>query len=221
MFWWLSLPVLVGAVLWRRRWRYLLGLFLATAILGVVYGSSAIHDNPDPAAVTIGNSYSRYWLPLFVAMTPLAAAALVRLGEKTKPFVPAICLIALFAFGADVVFFSSDDALWPMRGRLAAAETIRATVLDLTEDDAVIVTERGDKLFFPDRIIRYPLRDETTYALLPKIVEFAPLYYYGITLPQSDLDYLNNLKLKDDGLRIELVKNFGVESLYRFIIVGR
>lgn len=221
MFWWLILPALVGMILLRKHWKYTAGILLAATILGIVSGSAAIHDNPDLSAVTIGNSYSRYWLSLFVAITPLVAVALLRLGDlafwkKIKKIIPVICFVAILALSVNTVFFSSDDALWPTRTRLAAAETIRDRLLVLTEQNAVIITERGDKLFFPDRVIRFPLRDETTYAILPQIIAVAPLYYYGITLPQSDLDYLNNLKLVDSKLRIDLVENLGAESLYRF-----
>ncbi|MFA6131743.1 MAG: glycosyltransferase family 39 protein [Patescibacteria group bacterium] len=226
MFWWLTIPALVGAglLLWqektRRRFLWpLLGLFLTAAILVIVYGSSAIHDNPDLSAITIGNSYSRYWLPLFVAITPLVAVVLTKLAEKTKKFIPVVCFLAILALSINIVFFSSVDALWPTRERLIEAEVVRERVLTLTEDNAVIVTERGDKLFFPDRVIRYYLRDETTYALLPQIITIAPLYYYGVTLPQIDLDYLNNQKLAAAKLRIDLVETLGSESLYRFTLL--
>ena len=39
--------------------------------------------------------------------------------------------------------------------------------------------------------------------------------YYGITLPETDLSYLNDEKLKGLGLHIELVKTFDAETLYR------
>lgn len=219
MFWWLIIPAIIGVIiLWSRRQlrsRHAAALLGATAILGIIYGSSAIHDNPDLSAITIGNSYSRYWLPLFVAITPLAALALVEFGNKTKKFISVICFLIILGFSVDIVFFSTDDALWPTRVRLAEAQTIRDAVLNLTENNAVIVTERGDKLFFPGRVIRYALRDESTYALLPQIIEVAPLYYYGLTLPSTDLDYLNNDKLKGLGLRIDLLQTFQAESLYR------
>ena len=85
----------------------------------------------------------------------------------------------------------------------------------LTEVDAVIIVDRADKLFFPDRRVIYPLRDEKTYALMLQIVALVPLYYYGITLPQADIDYLNGDKLKAMGLQIDFVENFGEESLYK------
>ena len=81
--------------------------------------------------------------------------------------------------------------------------------------DAVIVVDHGDKIFFPERVVRYPLRDETTYDLMPRIVLRNALYYYGITFPDYDMEYLNGRKLAELGLQIELVQTFDEESLYR------
>jgi len=223
MFWWLTIPAAVGLwVVWRRgvRAQYFVPLLVAAAILGIVYGSSAIHDNPDASAITIGNSYSRYWLPLFVAITPLIAMALVKLSEwnffkKIKKIVLPVCFVIFFALSFNLVFLSSDDALWPMRQRSIIVAAVHERVLELTEPEAVIIVDRADKLFFPDRRVRYPLRDETTYGLMPKLAAEVPLYYYGITFPQSDLDYLNNEKLKGLGLQIDFVESFGGETLYR------
>jgi hypothetical protein len=213
MNWWLVLPAVIGAILAARRgfkWRYLLFL-LVIGVLVIVYGSAVIHDNPDPAAITIGNSYSRYWLPLFVATTPLAALAISRLRKNLRIF----CLIIFFLLSFNLVFFSSADALWPSRQRLIEVGAIRERVLALTESEAVVIVDRADKLFFPDRRVRFPLRDETTYALMAPLAKAGPLYYFGITFPQVDLDYLNNEKLKSDGLVVELVEIFNEESLYQ------
>jgi hypothetical protein len=50
--------------------------------------------------------------------------------------------------------------------------------------------------------------------MLPHLIEHVPVYYYGITLPEKDLQFLNEQKLGPQALRIEFVETFGVESLY-------
>ncbi len=233
LFWWLSLLVLVGLplALPRRtdrgarrllRVAFLLSAVVATAWLTLVYGSWTIHDNPDPTAVTIGNSYVRYWLPLFVMSTPFAALSIVWLCRR--PFTATAQRLAygtaflfVFGFGVHATFFAPEDGLVPMRQRLEVYAAIRGRVLSLTESDAVIVVDRADKLFFPYRRVLYPLRaqSDATYDLMPRIVLRAPLYYYGITLPNADVEYLNARKLKERGLAIELLETYALESLYR------
>lgn len=229
MFWWLAIPAAAGFIClvcrwdkeWKAWWFYLIVLAVLAAWLGLVYGSWTIYDNPDKS-VTIGNSYTRYWLPIFVMITPLVAAALLKIASLAKglqPLVLAVGFIIVLVLSGNIVFFSSDDALWPMRARLVEAAVIHERVFELTELDSVIIVDRADKLFFPARRVRYPLRDETTYALMPKIVSEAPLYYYGIILPQTDLDYLNDEKLKGLGLGIKFVENFSKESLYKIFLL--
>ena len=236
MFWWLTIPAIIGLVLlWPRRaikdekrnwrWCYFMVLAVAAIWLGLVYGSWSFFDNPDKTAVTIGNSYIRYWLPVFVLLTPLIATVVANLTvlpfvQKKRVLISVACFLVLFGLSTHAVFFASDDSLWPMRTRLVEAAGTHERVLQLTEANAVIVVDRADKLFFPDRSVRYPLRDEATYDLLPRIALRAPLYYYGITFPQIDLDYLNNDKLKNLGLSIELVETFGEESLYRISVLN-
>jgi hypothetical protein len=230
MFWWLVILAVFGLFfIWPHKsnapqkrlvvWTYLFLSGLTILWLVSIYGSWTIHDNPD-LSVTIGNSYTRYWLPCFVLLSPLIAVAIIKplsfvRFNKLRIVITALVFLALIGGNFYTVFFSSNDALWPMRVRLARAAEIRGRVLTLTEVDAVIIVDRADKLFFPDRRVIYPLRDEKTYALMLQIVALVPLYYYGITLPQADIDYLNGDKLKAMGLQIDFVENFGEESLYK------
>ncbi len=233
LFWWLSALAALGVPLAfptradrgeRRRLRfgYLSSFFLVTAWLGLVYGSWSIHDNPDTSAVTIGNSYVRYWLPVFVMSTPFAALSIRFLCERpltrvAKRLSSAAVMVLLLGLGVRGAFFASEDALVPMRDRLLAYQATKERMLAITEPDAVVIVDRADKLFFPDRRVLYPLRAENdaTYDLMPLIVHRAPLYYFGITLPAQDVEYLNARKLKERGLSIAYLETFGKESLYR------
>lgn len=231
LFWWMSLLALVGIPLAvpnrsvpsdvrpRRRAFAFLALGV-TLYLGWQYGSWTFFDNPDPHQVTIGNSHVRYWLPVFVLSTPFAALAVRWISRRAftafarRAF--AVALVALcLTLSARVAFFSPEDGIVSASNGLAVTREIRETALGLTEPDAVIVVDRGDKLFFPYRRVLYPLRSDATYALMPKIVLRAPLYYYGITFPQADLDYLNGERLAALGLRIDPVQAFDIETLYR------
>ena len=83
-----------------------------------------------------------------------------------------------------------------------------------TDPKSLVIVDRADKLLFPQRPVIYPLRSEATYAALPKLSGAAPLYYYGITFPEKDLDFLRSEKLPPLGLTIEKVLELQEESLY-------
>ena len=231
IFWWMSLLALIGVpLLWpdrsvRKKYKKPRKVFWIisaslSAWLAIMYGSWTFFDNPDPSQITIANSYVRYWLPIYLVMTPFAATTIYWLSNRafTKYAQSAtIMILILVSFGLSlrVVFFHPQDGLVAEKHVLQESSLIKDRVLSLTDEDAVIIVDRADKIFFPYRAVVYPLRDEKTYKLMPSLERRVPLYYYGITFPPEDMEYLNTRKLKELGLVIELIETFSQESLYR------
>jgi hypothetical protein len=99
-----------------------------------------------------------------------------------------------------------------MLATLRHYETVKTAVLKEVPKDGVIVTERDDKIFFPDRKVVIGLRDRMVLDQLP-ILEARGLYYYGITIKESELPAINK-ELASRGLQLGHYKTFGNESLY-------
>ena len=217
--WWLfpfsSTLAVVGAwFAWtskehRKAWRtFIIALSVATFWLLAVYGSWQIADNPDPRAITIGNSHVRYWLPLFVASSVLGAYAVTKIQRDRIVMIIVIILSSINAV------FAGTDGLIATRSALQTFEEKRTIILDKTPSDAVIIVDRADKYLFPSRAVIVPLRSDTTYAALPTLVASVPLYYFGITFPPTDLDYLRTQKLAPFGLGIDAIVTINEETLY-------
>ena len=231
MFWWLSILALPGFFLLlahqknRRTIRCALALATLVSVwLALMYGSWEIHDNPDPTQITMANSYVRYWLPLYVFSTPMIAMTIVWIAQRgrsvwARGLIVATLMLLVLGLNVNATFVQGQDGLLRMRSELLSASQIQESVLRYTASDAVIIVDRADKLFFPHRRVWYPLRDEATYAAMPLILESVTLYYYGITFPQQDFDYLNTSRLARMGLRIERVETYEEESLYRIVRV--
>lgn len=204
-------------------WRVLTWVTLGLAVwLGLVYGSWSFNDNPDPAAITIGDSHVRYWLPLFALSTLFAARAVASLEWKVKskkwkvaPWAPSVAVVSAVAILSAMLVFGGPDGLLRTRSVLFESAAKRTALLAATEDDAILVVDRADKFLFPYRRVIQPLRSEDTYAALPLAVQHAPLYYYGIPFPETDMTYLNTVKLAALRLRIDPVVMIGDEMLYR------
>ena len=231
LFWWMTLLAVIGFPLafprksLAREHRparnaYLAFAVAASAYLAVMYGSWTFFDNPDPTQVTIGNSHVRYWLPAFLLSTPFAALGIRWISRRAftdlaRHLASAILVLLCLGLSVRVAFLSPQDGIVRAAEGLEDARNVRAEVLGVTEQTAVIIVDRADKLFFPYRRVLYPLRDEATYALMPRIALRVPLYYYGITLPEKDVDWLNAEKLAGLGLRIDALRTFDIETLYR------
>ncbi len=229
MFWWLSILAIPGFFLLlaqkanRRTVRWTIALATVVSLwLVFMYGSWEIHDNPDPTQITMANSYVRYWLPMYLFTTPMIAITIQWLAARgrtrmARGLIVGTLLLAVIGLNVNATFVQGQDGLVKMREELASSAQIQESVLRYTQEDAVIIVDRGDKLFFPHRRVWYPLRDDTTYDAMPALVEMTALYYYGITFPRDDFDYLNDSRLKRMNLGIELVETYGDESLYRII----
>lgn len=198
---------------------------LALAYLTVLYGSWTFYDNPDPTVVSLGNSHVRYWLAYAVISAPLIAAALLAARDRVRTWaqserttvlaniIPLAALVLMGALSANEVFFA-DDGIVHTRAALATFVEKRDRILEETPNDAIIIVDRADKYLWPDRAVVVPLRSEKTYANLPALIDTAPLYYFGITLPEEDLTYLQNVTLKDTGITFTPVITLSEETLY-------
>jgi len=231
MFYWLFWPAVLGFVLllfkfrkWKKRhFAYFTALAAASAILILYYGSWNFYDNPDPKSFTIGNSYARYWLPIYLGAMPLAAIFLVKLSNlfKKKYLIysgRALAIILVFAVSLKLVLTGSDEGLIKSAKNQLAARAELNQVVGLTENRAVIITRYHDKLFFPERKVIVGLFDDDNmvkeYATL---IKYLPVYYYNFTFPEKDLNYLNNIRLPAFGLRIspaeKVTKDFTLYKL--------
>lgn len=228
LFPWWTLLVGVGTVVAIRRLRapspeqkqFLVAGAAIIAWLMVFYGSWNVNDNPDPSAVTIGESYLRYWLPVVVLSTLLAAYAVdelvARTGERWKTVVAASMLGALALIGALSVVFAAGEGWRAMIEVDRRYARVMADVLDIVPRDSVVIADRADKYFFGERRVMSPLRADSTYDVLPLLVRRGTTYYFGITLPPVDLDHLRTKVLLPRGIGIEPVRTFDAETLYVF-----
>ena len=90
MFALIASPAILGGFLMIQDWRkleakhriFLFVYFFISAILVLYYGSWKFHDNPDASQITIGNSYTRYWLPIYLGAIPLACLFIERFTKE-------------------------------------------------------------------------------------------------------------------------------------------
>lgn len=199
-------------------WRiYLFGTIGLAMWLAVVYGSWVINDNPDPKLITLGNSYIRYWLPASVLFTVPIAVLITEsvqfISKKRQVIALATCVIVFALLSLHQLTFGADGFI-KTRIALATFQEKQTVVLAHTADSAIIITDRSDKFLFPQRQVIVPLRDDATYKAIPVLVESNPLYYFGITLPEVDRVFLEEVRFKEAGLKIRLITTIYDESLY-------
>lgn len=226
-----------------KKWRlvYLLTWFVLSSMLILYYGSWQFFDNPDPSRYTIGNSYTRYWLPIYTLAIPLAALAInffsrllagsfgrpSQLGKYDRARVYLsnglqLLLVSIWvSISLTFVFFGSEEGLIHAYYNHKRDKGKADWILDKTEPEAIIVTQYHDKQLFPERRVVVALlnHDQTNYSL-GKLIAKYPIYYYNFFFPEEDYNYLNNRRLIPYGFNIELIGRQGPFGLYRLIPIN-
>jgi hypothetical protein len=228
MFWWFAIPAAFGAAVFIKRLiagkldkkitAYLFFGGFISLFLFLYYGSWFFYDNPAKEA-SIGTSYVRYWLPIYILSLPLVAFTVIKLVDfirplKQKLFAGVLCLIFIL-FGVKLTFFDKNDGLAYVYKNVQEYAAIEKEVNKMISAEAVIIIDRADKIFFPEHRVVSPLRDDGTYAIIPELAKTLPLYYYGLPLTEKELDYLYDGRINREEIEIIEVKNFGAETLYQ------
>ena len=128
-----------------------------------------------------------------------------------------IAVILITFTSVQFVLIGSDEGLIQTASRQIDSKKEWNEILELTETNSTVITLYHDKLLFPERKVIVGLfTDASMNKQYAKLAEMLPLYYYNFTLPQKDLDYLNDRKLKDVGLDIHVVKRINKDfTLYK------
>jgi hypothetical protein len=230
MFYWIFIPAMLGVIFFiiknkkynNNLFFYFLAYFFISLIIIFYYGSWEIHDNPDPDRFTIGNSYTRYWLPVYLGAIPFASMFFLKMVNLIKNsfyrIIIIISFLTLIAFiSVNFVLFGSEEGLIYSLARKKETALELREVIKTTEENAIIITQYHDKLFFPQRMVIVGRFDQDDLLKkYYKLINFYPVYYYNFTLPDKDMDYLNNKRLLEFGLNIKVVKKISQDfTLYR------
>ncbi len=222
----------------RGAYLYLLTWLILSLILVFYYGSWQFNDNPDPRRFTIGNSYTRYWLPMYIMALPLASLFIVTVARALASLLPLKnddpgrirarrWLVGGISFlvGGTWVFsslmftiFGSEEGLMTLYYNHFSDRENAQVILAATESEAVIVTQYHDKQLFPERrVVNALLTNDTVNASLGLILQHYPVYYYNFSFPDKDLTYLNERRLPAFGFTLELQERRGRFGLYQLL----
>ncbi len=177
--------------------------------LVLYYGQGLYTDNVQRGAVTIANSFVRYLLPL----APLAALATAYLFQKyqdrPRGFLALVGLVMfLTGYGTWVALARDNEGLIATRGELVRYQEIRRQTNERFGPTDLILSERSDKIFFPDhRASLIPATAEV--ARLSKAHPEIRIGLFARPLSQSQTDAWRTVGLEPTELFVS-----GREKLY-------
>jgi len=198
---------------------YLILFLLTAAYVVIYYGSWQFHDNPDPNAVTIGTSYIRYWLPLYIFVLPLLARALI-FWLKNLPRIKTVVLVYFFAVlsltSYQTVFWGPEEGVLKVKENINGYQQIASQVFSLVPEKSVIIAGTMDKVFFPARSVIIALNYPQDYVKIKQLLyQGYAVYYFYFSRTPAELAEFNQRYFQSYGLRVESsLIDFEEQSLY-------
>lgn len=200
---------------WKRpkTWRDFLhptwlSLWSALVLL-VIYGSGLYMDNIRVGAVTIGNSFLRYTLPLVVAVAVAVAYSWKRVAKNNKLAIPFMLFVVLLsAFGIYKGMNGDDESILVTRPELERYAEVRASAKQWFSAKDIILSERSDKIFFPAFKTVSPLPPQSEIGRLVNTVD-AQVGLYVRPISQKEKD-----AWKKFGVDVIELDSFAREKLY-------
>ncbi len=166
----------VGIFIYLKKWKtqskiskiyFWLSAFVFVWLFNY-YGSWLFEDLRTLSLNRLGASYVRYWLILFAIILPFAALAVDKGVKFFRIKYLRLMAIILFAFlGLYQVSFADPNNIFSVRKKVAENRIMAGELLKDIPEKAIIVTNRSDKIFFPERrvIESYGLRGDLENTL--------------------------------------------------------
>jgi len=181
-------------------------LLLIPFYLFLYYGSWFFRDALDPDLVSIGSSYVRYFLPMFVFSMPLIGFLSVKVSEcpVSKKKIIYLFLIPYFLFlliySGYQVLYSGPESLTATKQQLIKYQTQATDLLQYIDKDDIILMGTGtDKVLFPERKHLIVPQNGVEWPEVQRILPYKNVYYFHHTQEASQ-DYLNEIKFNPQGL---------------------
>jgi len=195
----LILSLIVVVMTWARQSRFIkwntISWFMLTGILFLYYGFWNLDEHIVSGTVSIGNSFVRYWLAIYLLSIPLIAYLLALMWKFKLKYLVIGILIFLTFWSVNSTFFEHDDSFYYITQNLQKYISERSYVkIFIPKTNTIVIVDREDKVLFP----YYAVMHMSEFKDIEVLVEIAELlnkgvevYYYGFALSERDMKYLH------------------------------
>lgn len=193
-YWWFMALAIVGLFTASRKLqaasckREGMITVLLSAWLMVFYGSWTLADPLVRATNVFTISYARYWLPMVFLLAPWAATGFLRIVSRVgrlRQIIAMLLVLGIALVSSQQIVTGTTEGLAQQRRGIVEHRTRARAVIAETPDDAIIVSHRMDKTFFPERAVVFVSEEPDADFLrhLAVLVETAPVYWYAPSRP--------------------------------------
>lgn len=182
--------------------KYLILFIFFSLFLLIFYGSWSFYDNLLKIP-SIGTSYVRYFLPIYVFSLPLAAWLIVWLWRRSRILkMAAAVLVAVLFLSSVREVFAPLEGLASVKKTIQTYQSWQTEIYQQTESRSVIVARYADKYLFPGRKIIPGWQEEEQIKAIGNLVGAGwPVYLYDLKLSEKEKTELEN-QLRTQGLKL-------------------
>ncbi|MCB9802593.1 glycosyltransferase family 39 protein [Candidatus Nomurabacteria bacterium] len=197
--------------------KYLIFSLTISLLLLIYYANWDFADALVKNYNTISISYVRYFLPIYLLLLPFVAQGILFLSrvKKWKNFLTIFLVLLLTIFSLRLAFFAPNDGLLKNKENIDLYYQQFAKVKQIIPADAVIITERSDKIFFPEFKVVVPQGDLPLWPRIASLMEEREVFYFSDLSEQRILEL--NFQAKLFGL--ELVEMSKIDQNFKLFIV--
>lgn len=196
---------------------------LVTSWLLVYYGSYIFSEHMLTNTTVLGTSYHRYFLPIFVFGLPLCVKVFQHVGGMVRSHVASRLVVSFLvtmfiALSLIMIVRDPIQGVLQTRRYMISDIALREDVLDLTEDEAVVVTRRYDKVLFPSRkVVAFTSTESEFINTIQDISYSIPVYYIYSSIDPEDEKVKN--AIEESTLHTSIVKEWkqSGEVLFRLV----
>jgi hypothetical protein len=180
------------ALWWKKReaWPYIFVGLWTFVVSAMLYGQAIYQDHVGVNVVSTGNSFVRYMLPL-VPLFAWAAAALQSAiskkdASKYLTIVPVLLCALFVACGLNLALRSDKENILDSGQEIRRYAAIRDAASAQLGGQAIILSDRSDKIFFPRFRVASPRPSmETVKDLVTNVT--TPVALFSTTLDAKGL----------------------------------
>lgn len=246
IFWWWALPSFAGAIwvvngMWRRRWRaapdelfrsqsirvYLAWYVGIAVMILALYGSWQVSDRIDRSTYSIGTSFVRYFLPVYIGALPLIAFLLEQIMKLVsrrwlRAGALAVCFCVWIGLNGWTVLARGDESLFALHGTLTQYRERSLTYArSIPRSDIVLTYPQADKILFPDHprmitALAYP----EDYEALAQLAAQVRVRYLTFAPPET-VSLVSKRDFEPHGMQITNGRRLdNWDSLYDVVLIS-
>ncbi|MFH1456829.1 MAG: hypothetical protein ABIF17_01800, partial [Patescibacteria group bacterium] len=211
LFWFWIILCIAGGVWFlklkktKNQRMYFWFFSLSSIFILIYYGSWFFQDSLDPKLVSIGSSYVRYFLPVYVLALPLVAFLLTKLWNLQKnysKFFMIILMLGIFGISVNIVYFNNSESLIQIKNNLSQYRVQAKDVINKTHQDDIILTDvSNDKIIFPERIHLIVPQNGEELRPVKLLLNITNVWFFYRS-KDINIEYFNKTKFNPYGLEI-------------------